>query len=543
MARTKSKKISLQKSFLSFSRKNLAIFAVVFAVIGSVFLYQTFAAQQYINYYGSLDSSNPSAEYSLTTGEGIMQVSFSNNTSDVKLSIKDSSGLTIGRLNSRGKKDVTLKTNVFADTYTLSLTSDKSFKSRKGYSVKINYPEVEPKGEETPEGDTTKPSAIIVNPLKEERVSGTSEVSVEAQDNIGVTQVEIFVNDTLIKSDNEMPWYTRWDSRNFDDGTATITVKAYDASGNIAQASGTIVIDNEEDPIETGEQRFPGDPNPLVNHKSYWGAGIEGNGDPARHEDPTGKSLSVRRTFYQWSHAASLSSSLYRRVQDDHANNRLPYISIKTPGWNAVANGQYDKELDAMLRELDSYGKPVWLTVHHEPEGGGTFGNSPDDPGGPAAWRDMQKQVRRRINAVGTKNIAFMPTVMTYTWNPASKRNPNDWWVEGIWDAYCVDHYAHTESAELLDTGWFDFVDWIEERGLPYCIGEWGNRGTNAEAGRKIQEFWDWSFKNNKDLIGYSYFDSSLNSPGGSWSLEGERYRVFQDILKNDDRVQRINDL
>ena len=46
-------------------------------------------------------------------------------------------------------------------------------------------------------------------------------------------------------------------------------------------------------PNNNAAQRFPGDPNPRISGKRYWGAGINGNGDPIRHEGPTGKSLSV----------------------------------------------------------------------------------------------------------------------------------------------------------------------------------------------------------------------------------------------------------
>lgn len=290
-------------------------------------------------------------------------------------------------------------------------------------------------------------------------------------------------------------------------------------------------------------RRFPGDPNPKLYNKSYWGAGISGNGDPSRHEDPAGKSLSIRRTFFSWAQATNLNSYMYGIIEDDVSNNRLPFVSIKTASWKDMADGVYDSEIDTILRELDSHGKPVWFTVHHEPEGGGG-NNFPDDPGGALQWRRMQTKIRQRMNAVGTKNIAFMPVLMAYTWSSASGRNPEDWWVNGVWDAYCVDHYQNSESSStLVNKTWLDFVSWVEEKGLPYCIGEWGNRGTNTQAGQEMRDFWDWSFANNKDLIGYAYFDSGLNSPNGSWELLGEQLNVFRDILKNDTRVQRVNNL
>jgi hypothetical protein len=296
-------------------------------------------------------------------------------------------------------------------------------------------------------------------------------------------------------------------------------------------------------PAQTKVRRFPGDPNPKLYSKAYWGSSIGGNGDPSRHESPTGVSLSVRRTFWQWADAdGGAADKMFVSVKDDLSKNRLPMISIKTPGWKAVADGTYDTVLDSMLRQLDSYGKPVWFSVHHEPEGGGGS-NTPDDPGGATEWRRMQSKVRARMKVVGTKNIAFMPILMSYIWNTASGRTPNDWWVDGVWDAYCVDHYRDNTSGDMFTAQWTPFVQWAEAKKIPICVGEWGNRGNDAQAANEMQAFWDWTFANKKDMIAYAYFDSGLNSPSGSWELVGEPLNTFRSILKHDTKVQRINDL
>ena len=530
----KSKKTT-KKSLVEppkFSRKYFAIFGVVFALIGSYFLYSAFAAQKYVNYYGTLKSRNQTATYKLSTGAGQIDLLFSNNTADLNLKITNSKGKTIGSVDSRGRRAVKFTTQVSPDTYTFYLSSDKAF-GNKGYSVKINYPEQ----------DTVAPTIAIIDPLNQESVSKTSFMSARVSDNATITKVVMYVNDKLIKDDYEAPYDSRWDTRKFPDGPVTISMKAYDDSGNVGEASGTIVIDNIEEPIEVSRSRFPGDPNPRVNGKVYWGSSVGGNGDPApRHEDPTGKSLSIRRSFYQWNQALNPSSAMYKNIESDLANNRLPFVSTKTPRWQDVADGKHDAELDQIIARLEAYGKPVWFVVHHEPEGGGGK-NFPDDPGGAKAWREMQIKVRQRLNKAQVKNVAFMPVMMAYTWEPSSNRNPDDWWVDGIWDAYCVDLYQGKESADgMIKSNWQNFVKWAEARNVPYCVGEWGNRGTNQQAGQEMRDFWEWTFKNNKDMIAYTYFDSDTN-PGEEWPLEGEPLKVFRDILKNDSRVQRIDEL
>lgn len=303
-------------------------------------------------------------------------------------------------------------------------------------------------------------------------------------------------------------------------------------------------------------QRFPGDPNPLVTGKAYWGAGVGGNSDPGpRHEAPTGKSLSIRRTFWGWNHIGP-TGSMTKTAVADLAANRLPWISVKPPtgginGWAGMANGTYDKDIDTMLTALDDIGgpdKPIWLTVHHEPENEG---------GNPAEWRGMQKRIRDRMNALEDQgkpmdNIAFMPIMMDWTYDPASGRNPDDWWVDGIWDTFGVDPYCYNTCSSkgkfILDmTGWNKFIAYAENKKMPITIGEWGDTNVEAVATNNMDAFWNYSFKNKKDIVAYSAFDSGLNPPAGDpgvdTTLKGATLAKFQDILKNDQRVQRVNEL
>jgi hypothetical protein len=518
------------KSSSLFSKKYFIAFIVGFALVGGYMLYRTFAATAYINYYGSLTSTRKSASYSLTAGAGTMSVSYTNNTKDVVLTVKNQQGYVLKSVKSQGRTPVKFDLTVTPGVYVFDLTTQATFNQAKGYSVKIDYPVQ----------DLTAPTAVIVKPLASDTLKGTTLVTADAKDDSAVAKVEFLVDNVLLSSDPTAPYEANWDTTKVADGNHTLAVKSYDASGNSGQASATVVVDNVADIV----RRFPGDPNPKLYGKTYWGAAIGGNADPvSRFEQTAGKSLSLRRTFWQWDNATNLSSGMYNTVAADVAANRLPFVSFKTPGWNALASGSYDAQLDAMLRKLDSYGKPVWLAAHHEPEGGGGA-NTPDDPGGAPAWRAMQAHIRQRMNAVGTKNVAFMPVLMSYTWDTHSGRTPADWWVPGIWDAYCVDHYQQSEANPgMITSVWNDFVAWAEARNMPFCTGEWGNRGSDATTASEMQGFWDWTFANKKDYVGYSYFDSGLNSPNGSWELIGDHYNKFVNILKNDTRVQRVNDL
>lgn len=303
-------------------------------------------------------------------------------------------------------------------------------------------------------------------------------------------------------------------------------------------------------------QRFPGDPNPKSTGKAYWGANVNAlladgtttNDVYTRHEKG-GKSLSLYHRYYQWSSLDG--TSIINNAKTDHAANRLPYITFKTADdWSAVGNGTYDAKLDGFLKNLDVLGKPVWITAWHEPENdtNGTTRTS-------SSYRSMQTRIRQRMNVVGTKNIAFMPHLMDATTRNNGSRNPNDWWVDGIWDLVmfsnycqrsCVDGGGNTYDTQARTQS----INYIESRGLPWGIGEWSLSEERTGPLRFTQYFkpyWEWAFINKKDGVAYSYFDADESRPDPTSpyyaSLRDANLDVFHDILWNDIRVQRINDL
>lgn len=286
----------------------------------------------------------------------------------------------------------------------------------------------------------------------------------------------------------------------------------------------------------------PGYPGQPQDGTLFWGAAVSGNGDPGpRHEGPSGHPLSLRRTFYQWS---ARTGKLINTASDDLAHDRLPWVSVKTPSWAAMAAGQHDGEIDQMLAALDALPGPVWLTIHHEPEGGGGV-NAPDDPAGPAGHLGMNERVRARMTALGVDNVALAPILMSWTWTSASGRNPDEWWKAGVYDFLGVDHYKNSENS-LLDGTWTKVRQWAEAKGVEVAVGEWGMRGTNNAAGQRVYDWYDQAVGSHGDgvgarVVGMSAFDSGLNSPTGSWELTGAQLTAFHDLL-GDSRTANVNE-
>jgi hypothetical protein len=279
------------------------------------------------------------------------------------------------------------------------------------------------------------------------------------------------------------------------------------------------------DVADTWQPRFPGDTRPGT---IRWGCG--GGNDSRRvndHEDAAGKPMGVWRLFYQMSQSADAVAKCKEAID----NGRVPWLSMK-PGtsWANVARGDSDAALQNLFNKLDALGGPVWFTMHHEPEGGGGT-NSPDDPGGAPAWRAMQTRIRQVLGAKGTTNIALLPCLMGYTWSTGSGRNPDDWWVDGIFDAYGFDVYQSTESgpAPTRNASWTRAVAWCKDRGIPMAIGELGNRGNDTQAGNELREVYESLLT--VDCVGSAYFDTALNSGPAPYTLTGEPLRVFRELM------------
>jgi thermitase len=79
--------------------------------------------------------------------------------------------------------------------------------------------------------DSTAPKVSILSPTKG-TVTGPVTVSVSASDNVGVTQVDLYVGSALIGSRNTTPYSFVWDTRSVANGTQTLTAYASDKAGN-----------------------------------------------------------------------------------------------------------------------------------------------------------------------------------------------------------------------------------------------------------------------------------------------------------------------
>jgi subtilisin family serine protease len=97
----------------------------------------------------------------------------------------------------------------------------------------------------TPPPDTTPPVVSVTSPVAGAAVSGTAIVDVSATDNVGVVQVDLYVDGVLFATDTSAPYSFAWDTTAAANGSHTLLAVAADAAGNSASTTPvTVTVSN-----------------------------------------------------------------------------------------------------------------------------------------------------------------------------------------------------------------------------------------------------------------------------------------------------------
>jgi hypothetical protein len=108
-------------------------------------------------------------------------------------------------------------------THTLMATATDAAGNSKAHTIQVGY--------NTPAGtDITPPSVSITSPINGSSVSSAISVAVSATDNVGVTDVTLYVDGVVSSSDAAAPY--SFSLSNLSSGIHTISATARDAAGN-----------------------------------------------------------------------------------------------------------------------------------------------------------------------------------------------------------------------------------------------------------------------------------------------------------------------
>jgi len=120
----------------------------------------------------------------------------------------------------QGKEDYTLQTSFVVDDFALNVT--------------------------TPGADTIPPTTSVTSPANGATVSGTVGVNATASDNVGVTQIQILIDGSVVASNtNSTSLSFNFNTTTVPNGSHTIVSKAFDAAGNVGTSSTvTVTVSN-----------------------------------------------------------------------------------------------------------------------------------------------------------------------------------------------------------------------------------------------------------------------------------------------------------
>lgn len=134
--------------------------------------------------------------------------------------------------------NTTLYTN---DSYRVSARAfDAEGNNTRSTEVNINI--------DNPIPDTTPPQVSITAPLPSTTVTGKINVSINASDENGISNIDLYVDNVLKTALTASPYTYQLDTTTLNDGSHTIMVRAHDPSDNQTQKSVTVTVDNQIPP-------------------------------------------------------------------------------------------------------------------------------------------------------------------------------------------------------------------------------------------------------------------------------------------------------
>lgn len=261
----------------------------------------------------------------------------------------------------------------------------------------------------------------------------------------------------------------------------------------------------------------------------------------ATQEATLGQSYGVHRQYKLWNDWKGLAKD----IQQDHAADRLPWISVKPPlsgaaGWKAIADGDYDADIATLGETLMANDdKPVLFTFHHEPSNDGT-----EEEG--ALWAAAYAHIHDLLKAQGAlANVADPPILGDWLFNPTNRgQDPANWATKAVLDRapfLGVDMYEN-ESGETMAVRIPRILDWMAERGYPKLMVGIAESGATDQAysaksaNEWINESLSWVAANTDKVGVVSYFNSMNNSRSGVyWPLDETSAKLanYRSWLKN----------
>ena len=208
---------------------------------------------------------------------------------------------------------------------------------------------------------------------------------------------------------------------------------------------------------------------------AYVGAAYGGNTSVVGWENRMRKTLGVHRTFWG---GHDIGDAL-RTARADVARNRLPWMSFKLPySWAQMAAGRGDSWARGLAKRIRTVRGPVWVALHHEPEGDGNI----------LQWKAMQQRLAPIMRAAAP-NLGYTIILMGYhEFYGAKQYRMNNLWPKTKIDVAGFDLYE--KYGVKNETRWKNFYrhyflpiqGWARKTGVAWGLAETGLQRPRRQA-------------------------------------------------------------
>jgi hypothetical protein len=243
---------------------------------------------------------------------------------------------------------------------------------------------------------------------------------------------------------------------------------------------------------------------------AYVGGAYGANSNVGPWESYNGRALGIHRTYFG---PGSVSSAV-RTAKADVARNRVPWISFKAPhSWSAMASGKGDAWARNLATKMRTVGGPVWIAVHHEPEGDGDM----------QTWKRMQERLAPIMRAAAP-NLAYTVILMGYhQFHGARQYSLAATWPDTKIDVAGFDIYEKygvrgvKEWKQFSNHYFAPLKKWSATTGVPWALAETGYSDAAARVRpRRIVSI--YQALKQYGGIAFSYFNTNLHSKA-NWRL------------------------
>ncbi len=100
--------------------------------------------------------------------------------------------------------------------------------------------------------DQTPPTVTMTAPAEGATITGPTTITATATDNVAVTKVNFYVNNSLVGTDTTAPYSYNWDPSLLANGDYTLQVNSYDAAGHVSPTP-----DSHKVTVKIGDKQAP----------------------------------------------------------------------------------------------------------------------------------------------------------------------------------------------------------------------------------------------------------------------------------------------